>query len=506
MSAIARARARPGVPQPGEVVAGKYEVQDVIGAGGMGVVVSARHLELEQTVAIKFLDRSLVDNPAASARFFREARAASRIRSEHVTRVIDVARTEQGTPYLVMEHMIGTDLERVQRAQGVLSIDDVLDYVLQACEALAEAHAVGVIHRDLKPSNLFLTHRADGSPLVKVLDFGISKIVEAGGAAPDGAETGASEMLGSPWYMSPEQVRSSMSVDARTDVWSLGVIMFQLLTGTHAFRSDTMGACLARIVADPPRPLRATRPEVPEGLERVVLACLEKDPEARLQSVAELAWSLSPFAPERARISIERVGRVLGNNPPGSLTPPLASFSAAAFAMPQGSPLARPLTGNTPAPSGFTPPPSGLTPPPPATTGQATGASVSTTTATSPPRTAPRWPIAVALVAALGIGAVAGPRLFSAPSRAGSASTSASVSVAATAVAPSPEPPASLPAATATASAPPPPSASASSSSAGTRTAPPSASSSPLKTPSAPATPRARPGKLKIDGPVETTL
>jgi len=283
-------------------VAGKYEVQDIIGVGGMGVVVSARHLELEQTVAIKFLEKSLVDNPAVSARFFREARAASRIKSEHVTRVLDVARTEKGVPYLVMEHLVGTDLEKVQRAQGVLPIDDVLDYILQACEALAEAHAVGVIHRDLKPSNLFLTHRADGSPLVKVLDFGISKIIDANAASQDGAQTGEADMLGSPWYMSPEQVRSSMSVDARTDVWSLGVIMFQLLTGTHAFRADSVSACLARIVADPPRPLRAARPEVSEELERVVLACLEKDPERRLQSVAALAWSLSPFAPERARL------------------------------------------------------------------------------------------------------------------------------------------------------------------------------------------------------------
>ncbi len=494
----AQARSRRGVPQAGEVVAGKYEVQDVIGAGGMGVVVSARHIELGQTVAIKFLDKSLVDQPSASARFFREARAASRIRSEHVTRVLDVARTETGVPYRVMEHLVGMDLAEIQRTQGPLPIDAVLDYVLQAGEALAEAHAAGVIHRDLKPGNLFLTHRADGSPLVKVLDFGISKILEPGSDdSHDGAQTAESDILGSTWYMSPEQVRSSKSVDARTDVWSLGVILFQLLTGIHAFRAESMSACLAKIVTDPPPPLRAARPEVPEGLESVILACLEKDPDRRLQSVAELATALAPFAPEHTRLSIERISRVHGSNPSGSHTPaPTTGRVSGPITPPPSGSSRSPAAGRTAAQSELTPP---------VDAGQSTGASVSTTATPLPARAAPRWAFALAALAAFGVGGVAAQRLLITPPPAVSAvaaatvTTTTAVALVASAAATVPET-SVVPMATATAQA----SASATSSAA-TSATPPATSPTPAKQ-LAPAVPRPKPGKVKITGPGETTF
>ena len=171
-----------------------------------------------------------------------------------MARVHDVARTADGAPYMVMEYLVGFDLEKVLKARGALPIEEAVDYLLQAIEALAEAHAAGIVHRDLKPANLFLTQRADGSPLVKVLDFGMSKILAPEEGALDGSLTSASEILGSPWYMSPEQVRSTKNVDHRTDVWSLGVVLYKLLTGAQAFESGTLSSCLAKIAADPPTP------------------------------------------------------------------------------------------------------------------------------------------------------------------------------------------------------------------------------------------------------------
>jgi eukaryotic-like serine/threonine-protein kinase len=322
------------VPQPGETLAGKYQIERTLGQGGMGVVLAARHLDLNQRVAIKFMAGQLSRHPAAVARFLREARAAAAIQSEHVARVIDVTRTEAGIPYIVMEYLEGTDLDQLVRARGPLPIDETLDYVLQACEALAEAHAAGIIHRDLKPGNLFLARRADGSPLVKVLDFGMSKVtVEDGAAAPqEGSLTSPADVLGSPWYMSPEQVRSTKYVDARTDVWSLGIILHKLLTGSQAFEAETLSSCIVKIVTDPPIPLRTKLPNAPAELESVILRCLEKDLARRLQNVAELAWALLPLAPERARLSVERIVRVLlGSDVLTERTLPLSAAASAPF-------------------------------------------------------------------------------------------------------------------------------------------------------------------------------
>jgi serine/threonine-protein kinase len=514
------AQPRAGLPAPGQVVAGKYQIQSVIGKGGMGVVVAAKHLELGQSVAIKFLDIRLASHPGAAARFFREARAATRIRSEHVTRVLDVARLDDGTPYLVMEHLTGTDLDRILRTRGPLPVDEVIDYILQACEALAEAHAAGVVHRDLKPGNLFLTTHADGTPLVKVLDFGISKFVEPD-APHDGAQTTATEMLGSPWYMSPEQVRSSATVDARTDVWSLGVIIHQLLTGAQAFGADTLSACLARIVMDAPPGVRTARPDVPEGLERVILACLEKNPDHRLQSVSELALALSPFAPERSKISIQRITRVLGGtNPGGSHTLPLASFAAAPGAAPpeRGAyPTPGPITGSglraavlTGAITGgaIT---GGAAPASGALTGGAppgavsTAASVSSTAASAPAKPRSVFPVVIGLAIVAGIGlAVAAQRYLAAPPVATAATASATATASAApepSAAPSaaPEPSAAPTASAATSAAP---TASAATSAAPEVPAPKAAGAPPK----GPAAPKTKPGKSKVKGPVETTL
>jgi serine/threonine-protein kinase len=297
--------------QEGEVLAGKYRVERVLGVGGMGVVVAAHHIGLDERVAIKFLLPEALGNPEAVARFAREARAAVKIKSLHVARVSDVGVLDTGAPYMVMEYLQGQDLSQRLRDQGPLGIPETIDLVLQACEALAEAHALGMVHRDLKPANLFLTQQADATPCVKVLDFGISKVTSPGSSGNDFGMTKTQAIMGSPLYMSPEQMASSRDVDARADIWALGTILFELLTGRVPFLGESMPQLCAMILQEAPPPPRHLRPDLPEGLQQVVLRCLEKDKQRRFANVGELASALVPFGSRGANRSAERVSRVL---------------------------------------------------------------------------------------------------------------------------------------------------------------------------------------------------
>lgn len=296
--------------QEGDVVAGKYRIERAIGAGGMGYVMAAVHVQLGQRVAVKFLAPNLCEENDSVTRFLREARSAVKIQSEHVARVLDVGELPDGTPYMVMEYLSGRDLADELDQPGQLEIPVAIDYLLQAAEAVAEAHSLGVIHRDLKPANLFLTRRPDGTPLVKVLDFGISKAItkNENGVDPEASLTEANSLLGSPAYMSPEQIRRPKEVDARTDIWSLGAILFELLTGDPPFGAESPVSLLAAVVSDPLPKLREQRPDVPAELEDVIAKCLEKKPEHRHQTVADLATALLPFAPN----SIHSVSRISG--------------------------------------------------------------------------------------------------------------------------------------------------------------------------------------------------
>src|SRR5882724_9378567 len=260
----------------GQVLAGKYRVEKVLGSGGMGVVVAAWHLELEQRVAVKFLHPLAMERPDTAERFRREARSAAKIRSEHVARVIDVGIMEGGLPYMVMEFLDGHDVAQEMEKVGALAISDAVDFVLQALEALAEAHAAGIVHRDLKPANLFLAQRPDGSRIVKVLDFGISKSL-FGTSVAEMALTRTAAMIGSPLYMSPEQMRSAKDVDTRTDIWSLGVIMYEMITGQPPYSGDSIPALCASLLSDTPMSMQAIRAEVPPELEDAVMRCLAKD-------------------------------------------------------------------------------------------------------------------------------------------------------------------------------------------------------------------------------------
>jgi len=296
---------------PGQILLGKYRIERVLGMGGMGVVVAATHVTLEERVAIKFLLPQALSNGEAVARFLREARAAVRIKSEHVARVTDVGQLENGAPYMIMEYLDGADLGTIGQRRGALPVEDAVEFVLQACEAIAEAHALGIVHRDLKPANLFLVTRADGTPSVKVLDFGISKVTGMSSSGADLGMTKTTTVMGSPLYMSPEQMASSRDVDARTDIWALGAILYELLTGTVPFQADTITQLCAMILQQPAPALRNARPDAPPGLDQVIVRSLEKDRTRRFSNVAEFAMALAPFAPRRARLSVERVSRVI---------------------------------------------------------------------------------------------------------------------------------------------------------------------------------------------------
>ncbi|WP_437623275.1 protein kinase domain-containing protein [Sorangium sp. So ce1151] len=301
---------QPSLPpvEPGTVLAGKYRVERIIGQGGMGVVVEARHVVLDERVALKFLLPAFTLHPEGSARFLREAKAGMRVKSEHVARVSDVGTLESGAPYMVMEFLTGSDLARLLRDQGVLGIEDAIDYIVQGSEAIAEAHSLGIVHRDLKPANLFLTRRADGSPLVKVLDFGISKMATS---AVD-VLTGTDAALGSALYMSPEQMRQTRSVDNRTDIYALGVSLYELLAGRQPYYAETLPQLCAEVLTGTPTPLRDIRPDVPASLASVLEKAYAREREQRYASVAELIVALAPFAPARSYTTLDRIARMGG--------------------------------------------------------------------------------------------------------------------------------------------------------------------------------------------------
>jgi serine/threonine-protein kinase len=323
-----------GAPEPGDVLAGKYRVERVLGVGGMGMVLAAHHLQLDERVALKFLLPETAANVEAVKRFVREARAAVKIKSDHVARVSDVATLENGAPYLVMEYLEGADLASELERRGPFSVEEAVEFVLQACEAIAEAHSLGIVHRDLKPANLFLTRRAGGVPWIKVLDFGISKLSRG----PDVGMTSTAAVMGSPLYMSPEQIRATREADARSDVWALGVILYELLCGRLPFKGDTLPQLSVNIAIEPPDPFPALV-GVPAPLAAAVFRCLEKDRERRFANIAEFAQALAPFASKRAAHSIDRILAVLAVD--ASALPPSSSMPLRTEARPTGAAFGR---------------------------------------------------------------------------------------------------------------------------------------------------------------------
>lgn len=292
------------IPTPGTVFGRKYEVERVLGRGGMSIVVAARRLHLDDVVALKFLLPDHCRKRDLVARFLREARAAAKIRSERIARVFDVDTLDDGTPFIVMELLEGQDLGERLATEGALAVPEAVELVLQACEVLAEAHGMGVVHRDLKPANLFLVSGPKGTPHLKVLDFGISKVRDGAFEAP---LTSAEALVGSPAYMPPEQIASAANVDARADIWSLGVILYELVTGRRPFEADGLPALLMQIISQPAPDLCQVDPNFPLALGTIVARCLQKRVDERFQDVAELATALCGLGRAEAARSLARI-------------------------------------------------------------------------------------------------------------------------------------------------------------------------------------------------------
>jgi eukaryotic-like serine/threonine-protein kinase len=332
--------------QPGQVLDGKYRIDRVIGVGGMGLVVEAYHLKLDQRVAIKLLLPQMTENADVVSRFAREARAAARIKGDHVARVFDVSNLPDGSPYMVMEFLEGQDLRHILRAHGPFPVQHLADYLLQALEGLAEAHRAGIVHRDLKPANLFLTSGADGPRLIKVLDFGISKLAREVG---DQSATSSVAMLGSPVYMSPEQVRQSRAVDQRADIWSVGATMYELATGQRPFPREAIAQTVSAILFDPVVPPSRVKPDIPPAFDAVVVRCLEKDPAHRFADCGELAMALVPFASPDARAMLPRITRWTASTSSRTLRPPEVEALLARGDSATGAPVHSTQTGSRPA-------------------------------------------------------------------------------------------------------------------------------------------------------------
>jgi serine/threonine-protein kinase len=288
-------RAMPVLPLPGETIAGKYVLVRLIGEGGMGVVYEATHVRLRQRLAIKILRPDLPDFSGVVARFEREARAAAQLQSIHTARVIDVDSLPGGLPYIVLEFLEGRDLDAELEATGPMRVEEAVDIVLQVAEAMSEAHALGIVHRDLKPSNLFVCRVGNHARrVIKVLDFGISK-----SESEDSRLTPTHAYFGTPYYAAPEQLRSASTADARSDVWSLGAILFELLTGRTPF-VGTPTSVIAKVVSEPvPWPTQL-RPDLPRDLARIIMRALRQNPQERFQSMREMAQALVPFGPAQS--------------------------------------------------------------------------------------------------------------------------------------------------------------------------------------------------------------
>jgi eukaryotic-like serine/threonine-protein kinase len=340
----------------GDVLAGKFRVERILGSGGMGVVVEARHIDLDERVALKLLLPAALEQSDVVARFRREARAAVKIKSEHIARVIDVGSLDDGAPYIVMEYLEGYDLSKPIRQGARLAVPLAVDYILQAAEAIAEAHTMGIVHRDIKPPNLFLTHRADGSTCIKVLDFGISKVVggleSAGdGETPEATLTHTSVVLGSPRYMAPEQISKPKTVDARADIWGIGATFYRMVTGHPPFEGNTLPEIFAAILMTPkgPVPMHERCPEIPAELDPIIRQCMRINPAERWQNVGDLAAALAPFGSPAANWSAERVRGILQSaGIPPSLPSAFVGSGSSSPASTSGAAMANTLETSAP--------------------------------------------------------------------------------------------------------------------------------------------------------------
>jgi len=293
--------------EPGAMIGDDYRVERVLGAGGMGVVVEARDVRSGERVAIKLIHPERGGERTFVKRFFREARITLQLKGPRVARVLRLGELDTGLPYLVMEYLDGVTLDQVLAERGALPVETAVDYVLQACDAIAEAHALGIVHRDLKPGNLFVARGADGQPIIKVIDFGISKRTAPRLEPSETNLTTTAGPIGSPRYMSPEQLSEVAIADLRSDLWALGVILFELVSGRHPFEGESLANLYVRILRDDVPALRAFKSDVPAGLEAVCRRCLARERAARMPGIHDLVIALAPYASASGRALAQQI-------------------------------------------------------------------------------------------------------------------------------------------------------------------------------------------------------
>jgi serine/threonine-protein kinase len=298
----------------GDILCGRYRADYLIDRTENGVVVAATDVLRGDGVAIKMLASTREEADLLAARLRREAHVLAQLTSPHVVRVFDVAKHESSV-CMIMELLQGSNLASLVRKRGPLPVDEAVGLILQACDALAEAHSLGIVHRDIKPQNMFAASRPDGTPILKVLDFGVSK--QGGGMGL----TVTGSTLGSPLYTALEQLRDASKVDGRADIWSLALVLYFLLCRRNAFDADNPVALMLRIATGAPTPLRERRPDVPPELEAIIQRCVEKDPNKRYQDVAELARALVPFGPPWAATFLGSIEARMARKPLASLPP-----------------------------------------------------------------------------------------------------------------------------------------------------------------------------------------
>ena len=346
-------------PQPGDVVGGKYRIVRLIGDGGMGAVFEAKHEKLGTPVALKFLHAELTKRPGLVARFMREAQVSARIQSQHVTRVTDVDETDDGSAYIVMELLTGESLQAVLDHQIKLPAAQAIDFALQILSGLEAAHALGVVHRDLKPDNVFITP-STGGPIVKLLDFGIAKIRESTEYQKGLTRPGA--IMGTPEYMAPEQAFAADQVDHRADIYSIGAILYEMLSGDRPAYGDDAQAIVSQVMNGKVRRLDQIAADLPSGLADAVHRALEPVHTRRYASALEMRMALAPFAGE-----LSHAGRLAATPAPAAAaTPepegPTPTVDEKPLERPSGVPRTLPPADDPPGPAATAsdrPPPTG---------------------------------------------------------------------------------------------------------------------------------------------------
>jgi eukaryotic-like serine/threonine-protein kinase len=280
----------------GEILAEKYRITRFLGEGGMGTVYEAQHTIVGRRFAVKYLHAELAGEPESLERFRREARAAGALENENIVPVIDFGTASDGIPYLVMEFLVGEDLASLLRRDGPLSVVRAVNLIIQACRGLDAAHTAGIIHRDLKPENLFVCRRGDGTDLVKILDFGIAKLSQAGVLGPMTPVTRSGATMGTPFTMPPEQARGAKVIDHRADIYSLGVILFEALSGTRPHPGESYNEIMYHILTKPPVPIESQRPGLHADLVDLIHRAIAFEPQDRPGSAAEFARALAAHA------------------------------------------------------------------------------------------------------------------------------------------------------------------------------------------------------------------